>query len=289
MKMARRSKLLPLILALGLSICLSGCEIPTLGFADYNVSGYIKGLLDSSYLDNHTQYMSFTGQNQETAQKNHTSTVDNAVTIFCELYAVSPTEAQRTQFQEIFHQAYLAGNYTVKTEEKVNTGYYLEVDITPITNFTALGSKMKALRSEAEQELAASSSSSSAKEPEYDEYGNLIEYDENGNPIAYDEYGNLIEYDENGNPLEYDEYGNLLEPDTSSATPKPGNSILSSQALEELYAKMVLEYCQSEVSNLNYSTSPVTISLNIIQTEKGELQLDLTQIQAIDKTVVQLV
>ena len=47
--MTLRKRLPALLLAVVLAVSLSGCAIPIPGFADYDVSGYVKALLDSSY------------------------------------------------------------------------------------------------------------------------------------------------------------------------------------------------------------------------------------------------
>ena len=46
-----------LLSALLLTLMLGGCEIPMPGFADYDVSGYIQALLDSSYHNSHSGFM----------------------------------------------------------------------------------------------------------------------------------------------------------------------------------------------------------------------------------------
>ena len=46
-----------LVLAALLAFALSGCDIPMPGFADYDVSGYIQALLDSSYHNSHDSFI----------------------------------------------------------------------------------------------------------------------------------------------------------------------------------------------------------------------------------------
>ena len=49
----------------------------------------------------------------------------------------------------------------------------------------------------------------------------------------------------------------------------------------------VVELCQEQLSSLRYSGETVTITLDIRQTEEGELQLDTNQLDTIDRTVLQ--
>jgi hypothetical protein len=55
-----------------------------------------------------------------------------------------------------------------------------------------------------------------------------------------------------------------------------------------LFVDKVVAYCQEELSSIRYGSEPVTIALDIRQTDAGELQLDTNQLDTIDKTVLQL-
>jgi hypothetical protein len=48
----------------------------------------------------------------------------------------------------------------------------------------------------------------------------------------------------------------------------------------------VLEYCQGQLSSIRYQEQNVTIALDIRQTPTGELQIDLNQVDALDKTML---
>ena len=47
------------------------------------------------------------------------------------------------------------------------------------------------------------------------------------------------------------------------------------------------KYIQEQLSSLRHSGETVTITLDIRQTEEGELQLDTNQLDTIDRTVLQ--
>lgn len=262
--MTHRKKAAALLLAFLLLLSCAGCTVPTLGFASYDVSGYITALLKSSYTGEHETFMELAGVPQATAQENNTTTVENAAVIFCNLYQVNPTEKQMTQIQEIMRQAYVSAKYTVKASEKTADGYYLEVDITPITNFKGRQSTMSRLLMEAEEEAKSTLAQPEEESSSEGEYGE-------------DYYGE-------------EEYG--VEGETSSDTGSAVSEnqpvvITLTQVRDELYTEKVLAFCREELKGINYGDS-ITISLEIRQTETGELQFDLNQVQTIDKTVVQL-
>ena len=48
----------------------------------------------------------------------------------------------------------------------------------------------------------------------------------------------------------------------------------------------MLEYCQGQLSSIRYQEQNVTIALDIRQTPTGELQIDLNQVDALDKTML---
>ena len=153
--------------AAGLSLALAGCSLPMTGFADYDVSGYFQALLDSSYKGENTSYMAVAAATEEVAQQNNTTTVANAAVNFCNTYGLSPSDDQLTQLEDVMRQALRQADYTVKDEQKVDGGYYLEVEIDPIVNFSGLEDTISQLRTEAEEEATLANSSSSQDEDSY--------------------------------------------------------------------------------------------------------------------------
>ena len=91
---------------------LSGCAIPIPGFADYDVSGYVKALLDSSYHQENEEFMSITGATKTAAQQNNTDTVENAAVLFCNTYGLYPNEEQLQELQEVMRTVYRQTQYT---------------------------------------------------------------------------------------------------------------------------------------------------------------------------------
>ena len=244
-----------LVLAALLAFALSGCDIPMPGFADYAVSGYIQALLDSSYHNSHDSFIVVAQTTEEAARESHATTIENMVINFCNTYGVNPSEEQLSQLTEIFSQLLQHAKYTVREEQKVDTGYYIEVEVTPIVNFSDCSAQLEILRQQAQEEADALNTPSPSPEPEEDEGGDGWEDNWDG--------------DEEGSPI---------------ATPKP---VVTQVNPQELYMEKVVEFCRQQAAAIDYGVAR-TMSLDIRQTNEGELQLDLNQIENIDQTILQL-
>ena len=131
------------------------------------------------------------------------------------------------RLEEILGEALTQARYTVKEEQKVDTGYYIEVEITPILNYQGLEPRLQELEEEAHEEATS------------------VE--------GVSQEGDVVTVDVN-----------------------------------QLYLDKVLDYCEEQLSQLQYDTAPQTIALDIRQTSQGELQLDMNQIKTIDETVLRL-
>ncbi len=208
-------KWIALLLILTLLLSLSACTIPTPGFVDYDVSRYIRALLDSSYHDEHEDFIKITGASLENAQQNCTSTVQNAAVRFCNTYGLSPTDDQLQEIEVVMKHAFALTKYTVKDERKVDGGYYLEVEVASITNFEDRETDLDAMKDSAQE--------------------------------------------------------------TANET---------GESASELYVEQVLDFCKRELSNISYDVEARTVPLDIRQTDQGELQLDLNQLETIDETVI---
>lgn len=271
--MKKRMRWITVVAAAAMSLLLTGCSLPMMGFADYDVSGYFQALLDSSYKGQNTEYVDIAATTEEKAMQNNTATVQNAAVNFCNTYGISPSDEQLAQLEEVMRQALLQADYTVKDEQKVDTGYYLEVEILPIVNFSGLESEIDKLRDEAQDE--ASQAQKKAEEEEssasYDDYG----YDDGYS--SEDDYG----YED----TDYNDYEDTSSDQESSQEESDQNT--QPVSANDLFVEKVVEYCQELVSTIRFADTAVTISLDIVQTEKGELQLDTNQLDTIDRTVLQ--
>ena len=266
--MRKRMRWITVVAAAAMSLLLTGCSLPMMGFADYDVSGYFQALLDSSYKGQNTEYVDIAATTEEKAMQNNTATVQNAAVNFCNTYGITPSDEQLTQLEEVMRQALLQADYTVKDEQKVDTGYYLEVEIVPIVNFSGLESEIDKLRDEAQDEA-----SQAQKEAEEEEE-NSDSYDDSD---GYDDYG----YEDSS----YEDYDDTSSDEESSQ--EESDQDTQPVSANDLFVNKVVEYCQELVTTIRYADTPVTISLDIVQTEKGELQLDTNQLDTIDRTVLQ--
>ena len=275
--------------AAGLSLALAGCSLPMTGFADYDVSGYFQALLDSSYKGENTSYMAVAAATEEVAQQNNTTIVTNAAVNFCNTYGLSPSDDQLTQLEDVMRQALRQADYTVKDEQKVDGGYFLEVEIDPIVNFSGLEDTISQLRTEAEEEATLANSSSSQDEDSYGSDDSTYGYDGGSYGDGYDDsygdgYGDSYDSYSDGAP-----YGSYTGEDSSSSDEEETSQVDSEPVdANSLFVDKVVAYCQEELSSIRYGSEPVTIALDIRQTDAGELQLDTNQLDTIDKTVLQL-
>lgn len=239
--------------AAALCLGLMGCSLSS-GFADYDVSGYFQALLDSSYKNQNENYATVAATTEENAQQNNTTTVRNAAVNFCNTYGVTPSDDQLSQLQEVMSQALAQASYTVQDEVKTETGYTLEIVIDPIVNFSDMGDDIRRLRNQAQDEATQANSSASDDEDSY------------------------------GSGDSYSEDSSTMEDQDSSLGVGEGEEPVDAN---ELFVDKVVELCQEQLSSLRYSGETVTITLDIRQTEEGELQLDTNQLDTIDRTVLQ--
>ena len=252
-----------LLLTAGILIAsLAGCAIPVPGYADYDVSGYIQALLDSSYHDTHEALMELAKVTEESAKANNTTTVENAVVNFCNTYDLSPSEEQLQELEKVMRQAFALTKYMVKDERKTDTGYYLEVEIASITNCEGREQDIERLKAAAQQEAAVANSAKPAVQPDTS--------DDDGD--SYD--------DEDG----YDDDADEDDGDTDEepAQEEPIEKVNAN----DLFIEKVLNFCKQELANISYDPEMRTVALDIRQTDKGELQLDMNQLDTIDKTVI---
>ena len=276
--------------AAAMSLLLTGCSLPMTGFADYDVSGYFQALLDSSYKGKNTEYVDIAATTEEKAMQNNTTTVQNAAVNFCNTYGISPSDQQLSQLEEVMRQALLQADYTVKDEQKVEGGYSLEIEITPIVNFNDLESEIGQLRDEAQEEATQALEEANRQEESSSSDDSYGYGDDDGYGYGYgDSYDDSDSY---GYDDSYDTYGDNSYEDSSSSQESSQDEDgdqeeTSSVSANDLFVNKVVEYCQELVQDIRFGDQPVIITLDILQTEDGELQLDTNQLDTIDRTVLQ--
>lgn len=242
-------------------LCFAGCDsIPLPGFEDYDISGHIEGLLDSSYLQDNSKYMEVTSLTAEGVAENNAMTVQNAATRFCNTFAVTPNAEQMISLKEVFSEAYRLSKYTVNEAEEVTTGYYIPVDITPLNNIRectpAFDEAKKRIEDEYNQlSMAGLDDGMAESNNEDDDYFS----DE-------DDY-----YDED------EDSGTIEDP----ATPPP----IDYEAMNREILDEMIQIMKTSLLNPTYD-EPTSITLDIRVEDNGDILLDTTQTDTIDETVV---
>lgn len=243
-----------LLLAVLMCLGLAGCGfLPSEEFNDYDVSGYIQALLDSSYHDSHQALIAISQVAEDSAKANNVTTVENAAINFCNAYGLNPSDQQLERLEGIMAKALLGARYQVKDEVKVETGYTIEVTVSPVTTFAGLTGEFTSLRSQAQEEIDRQSMVN-------------LQDGEGGGEDGDDE----------------DWYGEEGE-EEPTPTPAP-TPVLKTAA--ELYVDKVLDLCEQKAASLEYGGTDTVIVLDIRLTADGELQLDLNQIDELDQAVL---
>lgn len=242
------------LLAALMCLGLSGCGfLPSEEFNDYDVSSYIQALLDSSYHDLHQPLIAITQVAEDSAKANNVTTVENAAINFCNAYGLNPDDQQMQRLEGIMAKALLGARYQVKDEVKVETGYTIEVTVSPVTTFEGLTGEFTSLRSQAQEEVDRQS---------------MVDTQDGG---------------DGGDDEDW--YGEEGEEGEEEPTPTPAPTPVMKTAVE-LYVDRVLDLCEQKAASLEYGGSDVVIVLDIRLTENGELQLDLNQIDELDRAVL---
>lgn len=250
-----------LCLGVAAAAVLSACSIPRPGFADYDVSGYVQALLDSSYHDSHEKLAELSDVSAETAKENNTTTVENAAVRFCNAYNILPSDEQLQELEVVMKQAYALTKYTVKEERKVDTGYYLEVEVAAITNFEGREADIEKLKAAAQAEVSNTNAVPSVSSPSSGEESSLDE-----------------------DSWEDEDFSE--ESSEVSSFPAAPESSGEKVDVNALFVDKVLEFCKQELANISYDADTRSLPLDVRQTEEGELQLDMDQIESIDQAVV---
>lgn len=262
--MKKAKKWAAMLLCLLLAGTCAGCSLlPSEDFDDYDVSSYIQALLDSSYHDSHTAFVAITQATEDSAKANNTTTVENAAINFCNAYDLSPNDQQLDRLEEIIRQILLSAKYTVKDEEKIETGYNIEVDVSPITSFVGIEAEINQLRTQAQEEANKANATPTPEPTPEGEAG----WDEGV------EYG-------------WDEWGNWMPLATPTPEPTPSPTPAPQVDYQKLFVDKVLDRCQEKAANPEFQGQDVAIVLDIRLTSEGELQLDLNQLDDIDRTVL---
>lgn len=128
-----------------LTILLCGCSLEP-KYKDYDVSGYLNALFQSTYKGEHEEFIAVTASSPEEALENNDLVAENGAVHFCNAFGILPTDDQMKRLEEVVREAYKQTRFTVKDEERTAGGYTVEVEISPLLTFQSLtGAYEKAL------------------------------------------------------------------------------------------------------------------------------------------------
>lgn len=245
-----------LVSVLMIATMFSACDIIKPQFADYDVSGYIKALFESSYLGEHEDFMAYAKATIQEAEEKNDEVVTNGAVKFCNAFDIYPSEEELKEIESIVRRAYKLSKFTVKEEQKSDTGYYVEVDIQPLLIFKNLSASIEQAREDAENNLLE---------------GQVVSAPESSEESSEDDY-----YE--------DEYSDEDESSASEESSEPETETIDQNTA---FIREVIKLCQNA---LDSTTQPydksIIVTLDIRQTDEGELQIDLNQVENIDDTVL---
>lgn len=114
-------------------MCLSGCSsISLLMQGEFDASGYVQGILDSSYKGIFDQYIELTKDTQENAESAYEAVMKTKAEDFANYTAVTLTDETRTKFIDYSKQIYNNAKYEVSDATKTDNGFTVDIVISPI-------------------------------------------------------------------------------------------------------------------------------------------------------------
>lgn len=115
-------------------ICLSGCSaLSLLTQGDFDASGYVQGIMDSTYKAQFDKYIELTDDTQEKAQAAYDKVMDTKAEAFAAYTSVTLTDEAKAKFVEYSKQIYGNAKYEVSDATKKDDGFTVDVVISPIT------------------------------------------------------------------------------------------------------------------------------------------------------------
>ena len=241
-----------LLTVLLLTVVLGGCDAYLPTFMDYNVSGYIDGLLRSSYKGEHDGFINFTQGSQENAQANNDLIVENGAVHFCNAFGLFPSEDQMVKIRDIVRKAYSQVKFTVKDKVATADGYDVDVEIEPLVIF-------RNLTGDFEQAL---------------------------NDV---QLGNLnITTPDNSGEAQPEGENQEAETPAEGETPAAPAPAEEKKGFDEqaLLVDEIIRICQNALEGTLPYDPPTTVTMHILQSDEGVLSLDRTQLGEIDVTVI---
>ncbi|MGI5894197.1 MAG: hypothetical protein ACOX6P_06335 [Candidatus Merdivicinus sp.] len=142
---------------------LSGCNPISLILSQgFDASKYVKGILDSTYLGEYTDYMETTNATEEEAAAGYESGLEVEAEVFAnyfgfwDYFTSEEMDSQlRTDIINFYREVYSHSSYQVKEASKTDSGYTVEVTIQPINIFSDAAEELNAYLDEVQTGLDA--------------------------------------------------------------------------------------------------------------------------------------
>jgi hypothetical protein len=128
------NKSIIIILSLLLTGILGGCStISLLTQGEFDASGYVQGILDSTYKGQFEQYMKLTKDTAENAQAAYDTVMETKAEALATYTSVKLTDETKAKFLEYSKQIYQNTKYEVSKATKTDNGFTVDVVISPMT------------------------------------------------------------------------------------------------------------------------------------------------------------
>lgn len=120
-------KIISVLLCLSFTILLGGCQ------SDFDVEGYVEGILDNTYKGISTSYVKTVDITLSEAQQEHESAMNSATTLFLQAFSLSNVSTTTyNKFYQFFDEVYKNASYEIKKVETSGNGYEVELTVNSI-------------------------------------------------------------------------------------------------------------------------------------------------------------
>jgi len=128
---------------------LNGCSsLSLLTEGEFDASGYVQGIMDATYKAEFDKYVELTEDTKENAQIAYDTVMDTKANAFATYTAVTLTDDSKAKFIEYSKQIYKNAKYEVLEAKKTDTGFTVDVVISPITILQNISSEGEAFVTE---------------------------------------------------------------------------------------------------------------------------------------------
>jgi len=126
-------KSLVVLISMLATFCMSGCSaVSLLTQGEFDASGYVQGIMDSTYKGEFDKYIELTEDTKENAQAAYDTVMDTRAQSFATYTAITFTDESKAKFVEYSKQIYKNAKYEVLEATKTDNGFKVDVVISPM-------------------------------------------------------------------------------------------------------------------------------------------------------------